>query len=72
MGAGIMHSWKYRPGDTVFVRAIVVECHPDYFQVCIQDDSTMSITSWVPIGELARREDIDQLKPPGRYRSTRR
>ena len=67
-----MPQWKYLPGDTVFVRATVVEAASDYFKVCIEDDATMSITTWVPIGELARREDLDQLKPPGRYRSTRR
>lgn len=56
-------SGKCLPGDTIYVRATVLQAGSDCFQVLIDDGFRLSITSWVPSGECARHEDIGQLKP---------
>jgi hypothetical protein len=58
-----MPSRTCQAGDTVFVRATVIEAASDYFQILIDDGKFMSITSWAPACEVARFEDIGQLKP---------
>lgn len=57
---------KVVTGDTVFIRATVIEAGSDYFQVLVDDVLKFSITCWVPARECARHEDIGELKPPRR------
>jgi hypothetical protein len=56
---------KCQAGDTVFVRALVLEACSDAFQVRIEDDR-MALTTWVPSSECALAADIGELKPPRR------
>ena len=65
-----MPSRKCQAGDTVFVRAKVLEAGSTYFQVVIEDNFTLAVTAYVPASECARHEDIGELKPIrriGRY-----
>ena len=58
-----MPSRKCQAGETVFVRALVLEACSDTFRVRIEDNSSsMVVTTWVPAGEIARHEDIGELK----------
>lgn len=63
-----MPSRSCQAGDTVFIRATVIEAGSDYFQVLVDDGKYLSITSWVPAGECSKHEDIGQLKPIRRTR----
>jgi hypothetical protein len=58
-----MPSRNCQAGDTIFVRATVLEAGSNYFQVLIEDNSTLSVTAYVPASECAKHEDIGQLKP---------
>jgi hypothetical protein len=58
-----MPSWKCRAGDTVFVRATVLEACSDTFNVAIDDFVGFALRVWVPASECARHEDIGELKP---------
>jgi hypothetical protein len=51
---------KCQKGDTVFVRATVIEAAPDVFQVRFED-SRMAVTTWVPSCECARLADLAEL-----------
>jgi hypothetical protein len=65
-----MPSRSCQAGDTIFIRATVLEAGSNYFQVVIEDNHTLSITAYVPASECAKHEDIGQLKPirlTGRY-----
>jgi hypothetical protein len=53
---------KCKAGDTVFVRALVIEAASDYFQVQIEGDA-YGVTVWVPAGECALQPDVGELKP---------
>lgn len=58
---------SHLPGDTIYIRATVVEAGTDYCQVLVDDGKCLSITQWVPASECARREDLAiKLKPPRR------
>lgn len=57
-----MAYWKCRAGDTVFVRALVVEAASDYFQIQIEGNS-YGVTIWVPASECALQPDVGDLKP---------
>ena len=59
---------SYRPGETVLVRATVVEpCNSSFrgmlAQLRIEDGSSITITTFAPLSEIARCEDIERLKP---------
>ncbi len=58
-----MPSRSCQEGDTVFVRATVLSAGSTYFQIRIDDDTTMSITTWAPASEIAKAEDIGKLRP---------
>lgn len=58
-----MPSRNCLPGDTIYIRATVLEAGSDYFQVLVDDGKYLAITSWVPAGECARHQDIGRLKP---------
>ena len=62
----MMPSLKCLPGDTICVRATVIEACSDAFQVVVDDGTSMAITCWVPVSECARHEDVHLLKPPRR------
>ena len=53
---------KCKAGDTVFVRALVLEAASDYFQVQIETDA-FGLTAWVPAAECALAPDVGQMKP---------
>jgi hypothetical protein len=50
-------------GDEVFIRATVLEACSDAFQVRIEDFTSLTITTWAPVSEIAKAEDIARLKP---------
>jgi hypothetical protein len=58
------HNWKR--GDELFVRAQLIEACSDAFQISIEDYPRFAATVWVPVREVARREDIDLLLYPRR------
>jgi hypothetical protein len=58
-----MQRLSYLPGDTVFVRATVLQACSDAFQIRIEDFPTITITTWAPPSEIAKVEDIALLKP---------
>lgn len=57
-----MPYWSITEGDTVFVRALVIEAASNGCRVVIEDPQWKT-TIWVPPSELARRQDIDELRP---------
>jgi hypothetical protein len=61
---GDLPSGKCLPGDTVYVRAQLLQAGSDGFQILIDDGVRLSITTWVPARECAKLEDIGELKPP--------
>ncbi len=58
-----MPSRSCQAGDTVFIRATVLEAGSDYFQVLIDDGLKFSITAWVPAVECAPAAEVHLLKP---------
>lgn len=54
---------NYQVGDQVFVRATVLEACSDLFQIRIEDVGSVAMTTWAPASEIAKVEDIGQLKP---------
>lgn len=57
---------RCREGDEVFVRAVVLEAASDAFRVRIEDHPVMTVTTWVPVSEVAKPEDIGALDRPRR------
>jgi hypothetical protein len=62
MGKGLMPYRKCQAGDTVVVRAFVLEACSDAFQVRFEGDG-MTFTTWVPASECALIADVGDLKP---------
>lgn len=58
-----MPSRRCQAGDTVVVRATVLQAASDALQVVFDDGYALSITAWVPARECARIEDVGLLKP---------
>ena len=58
-----MPSRSCQEGDTVYVRATVLMAASDFFQVLIDDGSSIAITTLVPARECAKHEDIGSLRP---------
>jgi hypothetical protein len=51
-------------GDTVFIRATVLEANEDLCKVVIEDIGNMlAITTFAPSSEVAKFADLDRLKP---------
>jgi len=59
---GLPHSVCAK-GDTVFIRATVIEACSDAFKVRIEDYPNLIITTWVPAGEVSRAVDIGNMRP---------
>ncbi len=57
---------KMQAGDTVFVRATALEVWSDVAQIRIEDHPALAVTLWVPASEVARVEDLADLRPPRR------
>lgn len=55
-------------GETVFVRATVLNPCSDTFQIRIEDYPYYAFTVWAPVSEIARAEDIGLLLPGKRPR----
>jgi hypothetical protein len=53
----------YQAGDEIFIRATVLQACSDAFQVRIEDFPNLTITTWAPVSEIAKMEDIERLKP---------
>lgn len=62
-GKGTMPSRNCQVGDTVVVRATVIEHWGDVLQVRVEDRK-MAITFWTPASEVARAEDAGSLPTP--------
>lgn len=58
---------KMQAGDTVFVRATALEVWSDVAQVRIEDHPSLAVTLWVPASEVARVEDLAEMRPPRRH-----
>ena len=58
-----MPSRGCQAGDTVFVRATVLEPCGDTGRVLIEDRRQVSIAIWLPACEIAHAEHIGDLKP---------
>ena len=50
-------------GEVVFIRATVLQACSDAFQVRIEGYPGLAITTWAPVSEIAKAEDIALLKP---------
>lgn len=57
---------KVEAGEIVFVRATALEVWSDVVQLRIEDHPSIAVTLWAPASEVARREDIAELRPPRR------
>jgi hypothetical protein len=53
----------YQSGETVYIRATVLQACSDAFQVRIEDYPNLTITTWAPVSEIAKPEDIARLRP---------
>lgn len=59
---------KVEAGDIVFIRATALEVWSDVAQIRIEDPS-LAVTLWVPASEVARLEDLSEMRPPRWRRS---
>lgn len=48
-------------GDVVFVRATVIEAASDFFTLRIENFPRYIFTTFAPVSEIAKREDIDAM-----------
>jgi hypothetical protein len=62
-GAVAMPHRNYQSGETVYIRATVLQACSDAFQVRIEDYPNLTITTWAPVSEIAKPEDIARLRP---------
>lgn len=53
-------------GDTIYIRATVLEACSDYFKVRIEDFPSIAITTFVPVSEIAKADDIAGMRMPHR------
>lgn len=58
-----MPSRSCQAGDTVFIRAVVLEAGSDMFRVVVEDHRNIAIAVWLPACEIARVEDLGALRP---------
>jgi hypothetical protein len=49
-------------GDTVYVRATVVQAASDFFEIRIEDYPNWVVKAHVPVSEVAKAEDISGLR----------